>query len=438
MQRRPPSTLPDVRAGRAVWWLDRTPVWALGALGAGALWAYLIATWGAHGAPARLNVDLQVYRTAGHALYAGTFSYQHLYGNYALLPFTYPPFGLFAVSPLSLIPAAVVDEIWWGVNAVSLLLVVGLSWRQVSALKGFRLYVITALVAGLALWFVEPVRSNADFGQINTLLILAVLLDTTCIRGRWRGVLVGVAAAIKLTPIVFVAFFLLQRDRRAALTSLATFVAAMAGGWIVLPSGSRWFWLTQIRQTSHIGNLSYVGNQSWRGLIARLSIPSGVASGLWLLAALVTLAAAVVLARSLLADGRMIPALFALALGELLISPISWTHHWSWLVLAPAVAWSERRRLPALSVALVALLALAVWQPYWKATHDGWWFPLSNSLALLGGLVLLGWTWAELRLASRPAQPAPLSVAAGSSSEPVADGDSALPQLGSVGSRGHA
>jgi len=437
MESRPLSTRLESSAGRVIRWMDRTPIWVVGALAAGAIWAFLIITWGARIAPLRLNVDLQVYRTAGHALYAGTFSYQHLYGVYTDLPFTYPPFGLFAVSPLSLIPADMVDQVWWGVNAVSLLFVVGLSLRQVSTLKGFRLCVITMLVAGLALWFVEPVRSNADFGQVNTILILAVLLDTTRIRGRWRGVLVGVAAAIKLTPIVFVAFFLLQRDRRAAVTSVATFLGAMAAGWIVLPSGSSWFWLTQIGQTSHIGNLSYVGNQSWRGLVARLSIPSGVATGLWLVAAAVTLAAAVVLARYLLADGRIVPAVFALALGELLISPISWTHHWSWLALAPAVVWSERRRLPALSAALAALVALAVWQPYWKATHDGWWFLEGNSLALLGGLILLGWTWAEWRRASRRAEPAPRSVAAGAP-DTAPEPHSAVPQLGSVGSPGHA
>ncbi len=438
MESRPPSTGLAATGGRAIRWMDRTPIWVVGALAAGAIWAFLIATWGAHSAPVRLNVDLQVYRTAGHALYAGTFSYQNLYGVYTRLPFTYPPFGLFAVSPLSLIPADLVDEIWWGLNAVSLLLVVGLSLWKVSTLKGFRLCTMTALVAGLALWFVEPIRSNADFGQINTILILAVLLDTTCIRGRGRGVLVGVAAAIKLTPIVFVAFFLLQRDRRAALTSLATFLGAMAVGWIVLPSGSWWFWLTQIRQTSHIGNLAYLGNQSWRGLIARSSIPSGVATGLWVLAAAVTLAAAIVLARYLLADGRVIPAVFALALGELLISPISWTHHWSWLALAPAVAWSERRRLPGLSVALAALLTLAVWRPYWRATHDGWWFLKGNSLALLGVLILFGWAWAEWRLASGRSESVPLSLEAGNSSQTVPEQDTALPQLGSVGSPGHA
>jgi alpha-1,2-mannosyltransferase len=417
------------RAGRVVGSLDGVPGWALTALVAVGVWAYLIGTWGGRSAPMTYNVDLQVYRTAGHALYAGSFSYQNWYGMYAHLPFTYPPFGLLALSPLSLVPKGVVNQLWWMVNAASLLLVVGISLRHVSNLRGLRLGALSALVAGLSLWFLEPVNSNAYFGQINVILILAILLDTTCVRGRWRGVLVGIAAAIKLTPLVFVAFFFVQRDRRAALTSVTTFAGATAAAWIVLPSGSSWYWRDQLRQTSHIGNLSYLGNQSWEGMIARTSMPSELATALWVIAAAVTLAAAIVLARLLVAEGRIIPAVFALALGELLISPISWTHHWSWLAIAPAVAWSERHRLPGLSAALVALLALAVWKPYWRATHDGWYFLKGNSLALAGGLVLFGWTWAEYRLVARKTRPQSLAVGP-LSPELDPDQRSAVPQVG--------
>ena len=407
--------------------MDSTPAWALVALVAAAVWAYLIGTWGLPKPPITYDVDLQVYRTAGHALFAGSFSYQNTYGIYAHLPFTYPPFGLLVLSPLSLVPKGDVNQLWWLVNAVSLLLVVGLSLRKVSNLRGFRLGTLSALVAGLSLWFLEPVNANAYFGQINVILMLAVLVDTTCVRGRWRGVLVGVASAIKLTPLVFVAFFLVQRDRRAAVTSVTTFVGATAAAWIVLPSGSSWYWRDQIRQTSHIGNLYFLSNQSWRGLLARTSLSSHADTALWLVAAAVTLAAAVVLARFLVAEGRIIPAVFALSLGELLASPISWTHHWSWLALAPAVAWSERQRLPGLSAALVALLALAVWKPYWRATHDGWYFLKGNSLALAGGLVLFGWTWAEYRLAARKtrSQTTPVGLL---SPELDLDQRSALPQ----------
>ena len=136
------------------------------------------------------------------------------------------------------------------------------------------------------------------------------------------------------------------------------------------------------------------------------------------------------LCRFLVAEGRIVPAVFALALGELLCSPISWTHHWSWLAIAPAVAWSERHRLAALSAALVALLALAVWQPYWRATHDGWYFLKGNSLSLVGGLLLFGWTWAEWRLVSH--QPSPRTpMAVGSrTTGPEPDQRSAVPQVG--------
>jgi alpha-1,2-mannosyltransferase len=425
----------DLLAGakRGLGRMDGVPGWApwvFVGLAATGVWAYLIGTWGTRSMPITYYVDLQVYRTAGHALYAGTFSYQNWYGIYAHLPFTYPPFGLLAVSPLSLVPKGEVSQLWWIANALALLVVVALSLRQVSTLRGARLGAVSALVAGLSLWFLEPVNANAIFGQINVILILGILLDTTCVRGKWRGVLVGVASAIKLTPLVFIAFFLVQRDRRAAVTSVATFAGATATAWIVLPSGSSWFLRNEILSPGRIGNLAFLGNQSWRGLIARLSWPSQAATALWLVAAVVTLAAAIVLARFLVDEGRMIPALFALALGELLVSPISWTHHWSWLAIAPAVAWSERHRLPALSVALVALLALAVWKPYWRAVHGGWWFLKGNSLTLVGGLVLFGWTWAEWRLAARKTGPRAPITAGPVTVGPGADQRSAVPQLG--------
>jgi len=47
-----------------------------------------------------------------------------------------------------------------------------------------------------------------------------VALDCLVAKPKWpRGMLIGVAAAIKLTPAVFVLFFLLRRDYRSAVTA---------------------------------------------------------------------------------------------------------------------------------------------------------------------------------------------------------------------------
>src|SRR6185369_14582877 len=80
-------------------------------------------------------------------------------------------------------------------------------------------------IVALAAVYLEPVRANFDFGQINVVLMTLVLADTVPRRTPWpRGLLLGLAIALKLTPAVFLLYFALRRDGRAALVSVASFV----------------------------------------------------------------------------------------------------------------------------------------------------------------------------------------------------------------------
>jgi alpha-1,2-mannosyltransferase len=120
---------------------------------------------------------------------------------------------------------------------------------------------MASLVAGVAQCALEPLRSNAHFAQINVLLILLAVVDITRLRSPWRGLLVGLAAAVKLPPLLYLAYFLIERDLRWTLRGAGVFLGAAALAWITLPSDSVSYWLHQVAQPQHPGNVNYVSNQ---------------------------------------------------------------------------------------------------------------------------------------------------------------------------------
>ena len=155
------------------------------------------------------------------------------------------------------------------------------------------------------------------------------------------------------------------------------------------PPTRAYYWLHQVAQPQHTGNVNYVSNQSWLGFAHRAPFNAdhlGIA--LWCVLELATLAAGIIAADRLVRLGRKIDALLALALTELLVSPISWSHHWSWLILVPVVVLArlgEHRRLPA---AMVLVLVIAIAEPYWWGL-SGWLGDVADDSLLLCGALLL-------------------------------------------------
>jgi alpha-1,2-mannosyltransferase len=146
---------------------------------------------------------------------------------------------------------------------------------------------------------------------------------------RWRGALIGVAAAIKLTPAIFVLYFLVRRDWRAAITSAATFAGLVVAGFLVAPGDSLQYWLHSLLNPDRIGDMSLSTNQSIRGLLRGLGLAPGVETLLWAALAAAVVATAVFVARRTRDD---LVALFVIAGAGLLASPVSWLHHWVWCV----------------------------------------------------------------------------------------------------------
>jgi alpha-1,2-mannosyltransferase len=242
-------------------------------------------------------------------------------------------------------------------------------WNTTRVVPGpawLRRWWLTALIVAAAAIWLEPIKSNFAFGQINVVLMTLVIADCVPRRTPWpRGLLLGLGIALKLTPAVFLLYFLLRRDRRAVLISLASFAAATLAGFVLAWHDSWEYWTDTVRNTDRIGSASLNTNQNVAGTLARLGLGEHERFLPWVAACLLVLAATVWAARRVLRAGEPTLAVICIALFGLVVSPVSWSHHWVWMlstvVVTAVLAW--RRRNAALALVSAAGVALMVWTP---------------------------------------------------------------------------
>jgi alpha-1,2-mannosyltransferase len=350
-------------------------------------------------------LDLRVYMGAAHELLDGRDPYGS-YFTFVKLYATYPPFALAVFSPLSMLPMHLLVYLWSLANLACLGWLcktalapwVALDRARPAGLQGLVLPALLALACTIAL---QPVRADLAFGQVNLFLIAVVVRDLMDRRGRWRGLLVGIAGAIKFTPLVFVLLLAVERDWKAVRRSVAAFAAATAVVWALAPSASDQYFLHFATTEQRIGPPSYVSNQSLNGIFTRLGLGGFSSVGTWFICSVAVVALALFVARRLVAHGgSSLPALLVVATAGLLASPISWDHHWSWVALFPFAALD--RRLPRLvKVGLWTVVIVAVAAPYWwhgtttsYGIPTGPLGPLADDSLALAGLAFLGsWAW---------------------------------------------
>ncbi|MFJ9522182.1 glycosyltransferase 87 family protein [Kitasatospora sp. NPDC101801] len=363
-------------------------------------------------------VDMIVYRAEGAAVANG----QDLYGLRVTewnLPATYPPFAAMLFVPTT----------WFGIGFLRVAITVGnvallalfahLSFRLVGWPRRDLRAVGVVLVAGLGVWL-EPVFTTLRYGQINLALACLVLWDLTRPDSRRsKGVAIGIAAGMKLTPGLFAVYLLVTGRVKAAFVAGATFLGTFLLGALVLPDATWGFWTKYLYDSSRVGKTEIVDNQSISGAVARLlhtPHPGIVATAVAALVAIAGLSTAAWAFRS----ARWLPRAEAwgvccAAVTAVLISPISWTHHWVWcvpvLVLLAAEAAHERsrpaaiRRLrwrPIFAATLLAFLSFGMWVVPHKGDLDLHLSPLAQLPAAvypLTGLCFLA--VAALRIRSR-------------------------------------
>jgi alpha-1,2-mannosyltransferase len=331
--------------------------------------------------------------------------------------FTYPPFAALLMTPLGVLPqgvsfvlltagtiAAVAVTTWW--------VTAGLA-RRMSVPHWYAWSLAVPLV-----FLIEPIRTTLSFGQINMYLVALILVDLLVLLpdrtsggsgkpspagSRWAGIGIGLAAAIKLTPALFIVYLLVSRRTRAAVTAACTAIAVTLLAALLAPNATRDFWFGALWDTTRVGRTDYTVNQSLNGMLSRLAAPEQPNSALWLGLALGV--AVLGLWRAALAaragDEVTGAALTGLTAG--LISPITWVHHMYWFV--PAIialvgaAWTarggRRRRLLTAAAVTYAITLFGVdtfvdWGMAQRPTPGVREFLLRNAFVLLSlALVVL-------------------------------------------------
>ncbi|MBF6099649.1 DUF2029 domain-containing protein [Nocardia cyriacigeorgica] len=336
-------------------------------------------------------IDLQVYRNGARVWLDDGDLYGPMPEVFGIgLPFTYPPLAALFFAPLALMPLGLAEIVVLATSVLSLGITL---WLVLSRIRPEldRMTVLAAVIAAVAVaGFFEPVRQTYSFGQINLVLMAAVALDCLVRKPFWpRGMLIGIAVSVKLIPAGYLLYFLLRKDWKAAGTLIASAIGAVGLGFLVFPSDSVEYWFHTLADTGRIGPPYYAGNQSLKGLAFRLGVSDSLATVIWISLSLVAIGLAALWMRRLIEAGASVAALMVNAAAILLVSPVSWSHHWVWVapaLLVTADAIARGRRNPLLIGAVTAMTVMFLIGPHWLLPHEAdreldwsWWQQMLGS-----------------------------------------------------------
>ncbi|TXI56153.1 MAG: mannosyltransferase [Mycolicibacterium mageritense] len=404
----PVNTTPStpVRAAFTVRLLKLAPMLLVLSIAGRLAWTYLV--------PNATNfVDLHVYLGGAAALdHPGTL-YRYEYSDVTPdfpLPFTYPPFAAVVFYPLHLLPFGFVALAWQLGCIAALYGIVRITQRLLNLTSTRQAMLWTAL----GIW-TEPVRSNLDYGQVNLVLVLAVLYAVYCTRWWLSGLLVGLAAGVKLTPAVAGLYFAGARRWAVAVFSALVFFGTIGVSALVTGDQTRYYFTELLGDASRVGPIGTSFNQSWRGAISRILGYDAEYGPLVLAGIAVTAVLAVLAWRAIGGDADRLGAILIVSLFGLLLSPISWTHHWVWLV--PLMMWlfhgplADRSGARLLGWVWLALTLVGVpWvlsfaQPtIWEISRP-WYLAWAGLVYLVAALATLGWIAATGRGSDRSLRP---------------------------------
>ena len=298
-------------------------------------------------APAYRMTDLLVYLGAGEAAARGSDVYAFRTDLGA--PFTYPPFAAMLAVPLAVAPVGLVQGAWVLATLAAVVVLARTALRPVVDRVGLPVTVALVLLSA-------PMRSHLRFGQVGIFLVLLVTLDL-CRRRAPGGLLTGIAAAVKLTPAVFLPWLALS-DRRVFRRAVLSAAGCSLLGMLVLWPSTVSYLSEALWDSGRFGPETWAGNQSLRGMLLRTGLPAGAAALAWAALSAGLLVLAVRGARALDRAGNRLGAVGTLAAASVAVSPISWVHHLIWLALPMAALVAAHRE--RLALAWLVTLTLSI------------------------------------------------------------------------------
>lgn len=385
------------------------------------------------------HFDVYVYWYALNNWFNGNSLYDwYALPDYKMYPFTYPPFGAWALSPLTWFDYETAARLMIMAIALQTAVIVALVGRSLGWSWGSA-FAIAPWAAILVQQCLEPFNQSVSFAQVNTAMMALVMIDVAAPPSwKGRGVASGLAAAIKLTPAIAVLIFLLRRQWRSAITMVATSLAVTLLSWVISPGESARFFFDAMWDPQRAGDAYYTSNQNLKGFVAR-ALPENTWSIAWAITVALALVAAVWLclriqaaATSVVtphvisddaapgplnaaapATGATVSAAPAAPAGDavelaasdavaapdavattpaapvlpenlatlltaavimtlgLLVSPITWSHHWVWGLASVVALIAVALRLKSAPLAAVALVqgALFIMAPHWWFSH---------------------------------------------------------------------
>ena len=309
--------------------------------------------------------DLQVYvgsvrsMVNGHSLYA----YHAANGD----PFTYPPAAGLLLLPIAWLPAHGLHFLW---NAASVAAVVGVALmaakglqKQFPSRRPLERFVCALLVLALS----APIASNIRFGQISLFVIAITLAGMFSDDDRVTAALLSLAICVKLTPIVFVPYLWLRGRRRAALLACACSGGIAVASAVILPSDSRQYWLHYVFGTSRYGNTALGGNQSIHAMLQRAQVAAMPAEIIWTLVAITVVFVGYPRALRYSRAGSELVAISIIGCISLVLSPVSWTHHQTWVLGAIALPAAVGSRFRIVFIAWI-LMVMSINAPHWYSS----------------------------------------------------------------------
>jgi alpha-1,2-mannosyltransferase len=361
-------------------------------------------------APDQRLVDLDVYRTGGLSVLRGQPLYAMLTQPPQLLAFTYPPAAALFAVPLALMPWPAAQLAWVPFVYVPLAVVIWYAFAPLLHRSG-RMRPVAFAAVFVVCAYLFPVRDEMRFGQVDMVLLGLSVADCAARRPGWpRGVLVGLATAIKLVPGVFIVYLWLSGRRRAALTAALVALACTLGAWLLLPHDSVTYWTSAVFDPGQLGSNAGTSDQSLRGLLLRAFLPARLPGLIWVAVAGVVAVAGFALVRRLARDSREpaapggqispaaaggqispaaaggqispaaaggqispaaaggqigMEAIAVIALVGALVSPVSWIHHYVVVVVAIGAILADGRDPRRVIVAAGTAVYFALTIPWW-------------------------------------------------------------------------